>query len=295
MKLDDDERFGFHMNDLNDITSLAENNFQDIDDLLLELLEDDGGDDDDSEPSSPTEGEGEGEGGSGKIIIQPVALVPRKKKKKKKKSKKRGSTNPAFNPQIRIFRRDIRRKYATMFNNVVNSHDSSLLSQFLKEFAVPHFEALEEIPENLEIKLYRMKVIQGQDQFVRMLGLNYLMMPDSFFRLTDVKVCQTLNISGSRIILHSEMTGTMLYEVMNSHSRPQQHHQQRTITDGGETNGSQHVCSNELQNAGPTLQILRKPFEYTLDTVLTMQLDENHRIISFILNVLNTKERSIEV
>eukprot|EP01040_Poterioochromonas_malhamensis_P003129 gene3129-3330_t len=217
MKLDDDERFGFHMNDLNDITSLTENNFQEIDDLLLELLEDDGDDDDDSEPSSPTEGEGEG-----------------------------GS-------------------------------------------------ALEEIPENLEIKLYRMKVIQGQDQFVQMLGLNYLMMPDSFFRLTDVKVCQTLNISGSRIILHSEMTGTMLYEVMNSHSRPQQHHQQRTITDGGETNGSQHVCSNELQNAGPTLQILRKPFEYTLDTVLTMQLDENHRIISFILNVLNTKERSIEV
>ncbi len=298
VKLDDD------MNDPIDMTSLTENNFQDIDDLLLELLEDDG--DDDSEPSSPTEGEGEG----GNIIIQPVALVPRKKKKKKKKSTKRGSTNPAFNPQIRIFRRDIRRRYASMFNNVVNSHDSSLLSQFLKEFAVPQLKALEEIPEDLEIKLYRMKVIQGQDQFVRMLGLNYLMMPDSFFRLTDIKVCQTLNISGSRIILRSEMTGTMLYEVMNSHSRhhhhqQQQHQQQhhhhhhhhhhRTITNGEEMNESQHVYSNELQTTGPTLQILHKPFEYTLDTVLTMQLDENHRITSFILNVLNTKERSIEV
>jgi hypothetical protein len=211
-----------------------------------------------------------------------ITLPPRRKRK----STKRRSNNPAFHPEIRIFRRDIRRKYAFMFNNVVNTHDSLLLSQFLKEFAVPHFEAHEEVPEDLNLKLYRMKVIQGQDQFVKILGMNFTMMPDGIFRLSDVKVCQTLNASGSRIVLHASMLGTMLYEVANSNS----HH--RTLTNGEETKESPYYAK-DLQTS-PTLQLVHKPYQYGVETLLTMQLDSNHRIISFVLTVQNAEEISIE-
>lgn len=143
------------------------------------------------------------------------ALVP--PSSKKRKSSRRRSNNPAFHPEIRIFRRDIRRRYALMFGNVMNSCDSSLFSDFLKEFAVPHFEAHEEIPEGVEIKLIRMKVIRGQDEFVKFLGMNFTMMPDGVFRLSSAKVCQRLNSPGSRVVLHGSMLGTMLYEVIFRH------------------------------------------------------------------------------
>ncbi len=239
------------------------------DELLLELFQDE------SEPSMSST---QSEVGDDLVVTAP----PRRKRK----STKRRSNNPAFHPEIRIFRRDIRRKYALMFNNVVNTHDSLLLSQFLKEFAVPHFEAHEEVPEDLDLKLYRMKVIQGQDQFVKILGMNFTMMPDGIFRLSDVKVCQTLNTSGSRIVLHASMLGTMLYEVTHSNS----HH--RTLTNGEETKESPYYAKD--LHTSPTLQLVHKPYQYGVDTILTMQLDSNHRIISFVLTIQNAEEISIE-
>lgn len=207
------------------------------------------------------------------------AVTPRKRRNRPK----RRSGNPAFHPEIRIFRRDIRRKYAFMFNNIMNAHDPSLLSQFLQEFAVPHFEAFEEIPENVQVKFCRMKVIQGQDQFVKTIEVNLSLMPDGVFRMADVKVCQRLNTSGSRILLNLSIVGTMLYEVIQS-------------APVGRLSDDDSQCQQAVYsfNSPPTLQILRRPFEYLMDSIITIQLDSNHRITSLELNVQNTEERSVK-
>ncbi len=223
---------------------------QGVDGILLKLLED----------------ESELGGNSPLIEVGDDIRVPLPPKRRKRKSTKRRSNKPAFYPEIRILRRDIRRKYAFMLMNVMNSCDCLLLSQFLKEFAVPHFEAREEIAKNLEIKLIRMKVIHGQDQFVKFLAMNFTMMPDGIFRMSEVKVCQTLNTSGSRIVLRGLMVGTMLYEVRKSST------------------------NDEKKEESPSylpLQLLHKPYEYGLHVILTMQLDCKNRIISFLFNVEN--------
>eukprot|EP01040_Poterioochromonas_malhamensis_P003130 gene3130-3331_t len=167
----------------------------------------------------------------------------------------------------------------------MNSRDSLLLSQFLKEFAVPHFEAHEEIPEDLDLKLHRMKIIQGQDQFVEVIGYNFAMMPDGIFSLSDVKVCQKLNASGSRVVLRASMLGTMLFEVKKSN-----HH--KTLMNGEEMKESQYYQKDI--HPSNSLQLLNKPYEYSLDLIITIQLDSDHRFISFTLNVQNTKERYLD-
>eukprot|EP01040_Poterioochromonas_malhamensis_P009566 gene9566-10385_t len=96
-----------------------------------------------------------------------------------------------------------------------------LLSEVFQDMSDPRssspLSAHEEIPEGVEIKLIRMKVIRGQDEFVKFLGMNFTMMPDGVFRLSSVKVCQRLNSPGSRVVLHGSMLGTMLYEVIFRH------------------------------------------------------------------------------
>ncbi len=163
----------------------------------------------------------------------------------------------------------------------MNAHDLSLLSQFLQEFAVPHLEAFEEVPENVEVKFCRMKAIQGQDQFLKTMEINLSLMPDGVFRMADVKVCQRLNASGSRILLNLSMVGTMLYEVIQSG---------RLSDDGSQCQPAAYYLNNP-----PTLQMLHRPFEYLMDLIITLQLDSNHKIVSFVLNVQNTEERSVNL
>ncbi len=248
---------------------VSENYTEGLDELLSELLEDE------STPSSTSTT-------LSKVGNDLAITLP---PKRKRKNTKRPSNNPAFNPQIRIFRRDIRRKYALMLSNVMNSRDSLLLSQFLKEFAVPHFEAHEEIPEDVDLKLHRMKIIQGQDQFVEVIGYNFAMMPDGIFCLSDVKVCQKLNTLGSRVVLRASMLGTMVFEVKKSN-------QHRTLTSGEEMKASPYYQKDI--HPSNSLQLVNKPYEYSLDLIITMQLDSDHRFISFTLNVQNTKERYLD-
>lgn len=74
--------------------------------------------------------------------------IPMKKKKEKKrirgfrKSYKRLSNNPVYMPALRILKRDIRRKYADMMNNVLNSDDRKLIWNFFRDFSTPMIQTV---------------------------------------------------------------------------------------------------------------------------------------------------------
>ena len=64
--------------------------------------------------------------------LLPPVQIPRffRQEKGVIKKRKRRCINPSFMPEIRILRRDIRRRYGEMIVNVANSHDMNLMLQF---------------------------------------------------------------------------------------------------------------------------------------------------------------------
>lgn len=69
------------------------------------------------------------------IDCSPTSSIAPTQKEKKPKWKRPLSSNPAYHPTLRILKRDIRRKYGDMLNNVFNSHDLKLISEFFQTFA----------------------------------------------------------------------------------------------------------------------------------------------------------------
>jgi hypothetical protein len=114
-------------------------------------------------------------------------------------------------------------------------------------------------------------------------------MPDSVFRFTDVKVCQQLRESGSRIISYATVTGTMLYE-MKKHGQqsesPSNSHAQdiQYATNKGKTAS----CNDDVTRTASKVELppeeqnfptkLKKPMEVMMDSVIILDLDSNHRI-----------------
>lgn len=135
------------------------------------------------------------------LFDDPHALHICSKQYKKRTRKRRRHANPSFLPAIRILRRDIRRKYSEMMANVLNSCDAALHRCFLQEFAVPHVtDYYQEFPSELLAHFHYPRKVQGIEKQVEVFRRQYLSTLDIIFRLSDVKICQKLNIPGSRIV-----------------------------------------------------------------------------------------------
>ena len=192
--------------------------------------------------------------------------------KKKRRSTKRTTNNPKFMPAIRIFRRDIRRKYAEMLNNVLNSYDLELHRRFLEEFGNPDLIQIifQSYPADLFEKLSYAPRIEGIDSLVESIGRQYLTVPDIAFQLSDVKVCQRLNTPGSKVVATSMIRGTMLYSIVPT---------QRSIQD------NDHELSSEKEDRSRYedqvfLEMLDKQLDFCLEGIVTISLDDQHRFIS---------------
>ncbi|RYG69928.1 hypothetical protein EON64_01495 [archaeon] len=61
----------------------------------------------------------------------------------------------------RILKTDIRRDYAIMFNNAVNSHDPTLLMRYLRKFAHPDMQVVGDLPDNGNIVMSRLAQLQS--------------------------------------------------------------------------------------------------------------------------------------
>ncbi len=101
------------------ILFLGENDNDSSVDEILQAFE--------QEPSSPE-------------LEKALSKVKMSKRRRHRKSYKRPSNNPVYMPALRILRRDIRRRYCEMMNNVVNSYDSSLILNFFHDFSIPNLQ-----------------------------------------------------------------------------------------------------------------------------------------------------------
>ncbi len=71
------------------------------------------------------------------FLLLPKVQIPEfyRQQKGRTRKRKRRCINPSFMPEIRILRRDIRRRYGEMIVNVANSHDMNLMLQFCNDIS----------------------------------------------------------------------------------------------------------------------------------------------------------------
>lgn len=132
---------------------------------------------------------------------------------------RRLSNNPNYMPGLRILRRDIRRRYAEMFVNVINSHDLPLLIKFVQEFCRPDCrflsscsqedEAKREVKSAMSRKEFAM--VANLDAFIQGFAVNFVMMPDSMFTVSETQVRVKQGWKGSFILAKGYFRGTKLF------------------------------------------------------------------------------------
>ncbi len=201
-------------------------------------------------------------------------LIPATKQdlaKKKRRSSKRRTNNPKFIPEIRIFRRDIRRRYIEMLNNVLNSYDLELHRRFFEEFGNPNLiQIFNSFPFDLLEKLSQKTRLEGIDSLVEGIGRQYLAIPDIVFQLSDVKVCQRLNTPGSKIVATSMVRGTMLYSIVPTH-----YNHQQLSSEKKDDNLLTTSSNNQL-----VLKPLDEQLDYCIEGIVSISLDDQHRFIT---------------
>lgn len=133
--------------------------------------------------------------------------------------RRRRSIAPNYMPEIRILRRDIRRRYAEMFINVANNHDLTLMERFFEEFCRPDCKVVRVLSPNEQfektMKLLTLKnidhTVSDLKDMIHAFAFNYEMMPDTIFRLTGCQVRVRQGVSGSVVIAKSRVKGTRLF------------------------------------------------------------------------------------
>eukprot|EP01040_Poterioochromonas_malhamensis_P012922 gene12922-14160_t len=103
-------------------------------------------------------------------------------------------------------------------------------------------------------------------------GRQYLAIPDIVFQLSDVKVCQRLNTSGSKIVATSMVRGTMLYSIVPTHYNHQQLSSEKEDDNLFTTSSS---SSNQL-----VLKPLDEQLDYCIEGIVSISLDDQHRFIT---------------
>ncbi len=205
-----------------------------------------------------------------KILSQPVKV---KDKIRKKKYTKRPSTNPAYMPALRILRRDIRRKYCEMINNVVNNFDPTLMLQFFRHFSIPNVKRVLHYPTNTLQTLHQTSIITGIEEQVKYLSMNYKLMPDIIFALTDVKVCKSSNSSGSRVVARTSVRGTLLYSARNKTKNGEN----VDLIDCDAVTTRNEVIEGVTDDV--ILHPLETPLDYEMNGIITLHLDDQHRMV----------------
>jgi len=213
--------------------------------------------------------------------------------KKKRRSTKRRTNNPKFMPEIRIFRRDIRRRYGEMFNNVLNSYDLELHRRFFEEFANPNLtQVLKFFPVDLIEKLNREPRVEGIDSLLEVFGKEYMAVPDIAFQVSNVKVCQSLNTSGSKIVATLIVRGTMLYSISPT---------QTPIQDNNQQSNSDKVDTGNLLAASSrshdliVLKPLDEQIDYLIEGTVTLSLDDQHRFVSICIEAEKVDQYQREI
>ncbi len=215
--------------------------------------------------------------------------------KRKRRSTKRTTNNPKFIPAIRIFRRDIRRKYAEMLTNVLNSYDLDLHRRFLQEFGNPDLiQVFRSYPPDLLEKLSRKPHNVGIDSLIEGISRQYLAIPDIVFQLSDVKVCQRLNTPGSKIVASSMVRGTMLYSIVRTQKYTIQDNNYQQVPSEKEDN-SMFATGSSKHDDHVLLELLEKQIDYCMEGIVTISLDDQHRFVSICIEAEKVDQYQREI
>ncbi len=237
------------------------------------------------------------------------------------KGRKRACNVKKIN-ELRIVKRDIRRRYIEMYNNVINIHDHSLLSRFLNDICTPTCSFSVGLPGTGDIK-YEWK---GIEKVFHHMMQSHLQIPDGVQCLSDGKIHVSLGKPGSRIISSVSFRGTLLYEFCqeielerpaplssNSSTSASSSSSTTTITpssllieddddnviENPTTKEQKVYFSDQTQLIPPVplnpllLSQANKPIEIITSGLFTMVLDDTHRIEKFHVDIHYFSEEEI--
>lgn len=166
-------------------------------------------------------------------------------------------------PQLRILRRDIRRKYPEMIQNVINSSDIELLSSFYEHFFIPTVEVINlDCGESVYDSYQWPKHTKGYPRYLQAMNMVYQLFPDAVYYLDDVQISVVLHERGSRIVgrMRSKRTQVVGAKFLSK----------KSIGD------VDHVADDEH----PPFELvpLDSPIINEMDGKFVLYLDEGHRV-----------------
>ena len=134
------------------------------------------------------------------------------KKKRVCPKKKKYYYYVPVNPLPRILKRDIRRDYAIMLTNAINSCDASHLTSFLQCFALPELYFIDEFRDatNNTLAAVQIEKNYGIQAVVNSIMICTEHIPDLVLKVKSVQIVQRKGMEGSVINIHGEYYGTKL-------------------------------------------------------------------------------------
>mmetsp|Transcript_20258 Transcript_20258/g.22003 ORF Transcript_20258/g.22003 Transcript_20258/m.22003 type:complete len:291 (-) Transcript_20258:120-992(-) len=248
------------------------------------------------------------------LSVDPLALLPVDHppeyylRERTRKRRRRRATNPSFMPEIRVYRRDIRRKYSEMFLNVINNHDLVLLGKFIDEFFRPECQVIQVTPLDNEFSKVIEQVIHkgvgrsvsGLKEFLYACALNLEMRPDTIVRPQEAQVRVRQGYRGSVVVTKSLMKGTLIMTVQKNPRREICKYQMPYV----DSLQDEYVPSYELYTDPSCSQSKRRnadvpwtpvipPVETIGEMIFLMTLDESNQVQQFHLEYHAISEKPV--
>ncbi len=245
------------------------------------------------------------------------------RREKNKQKKKRRCINPKNMPEIRVLRRDIRRKYGEMMINVTNNTDISLYEQFFKEFGMPNLRTIirrsvaNKLSSAIDVVVYNGSYpgVSSQSELVDAYALNAAMMPDWTFKVEDCQIRMRQGYQGSVIVLKTLMKGTRIFSVEAKASNTEGDDSDSSVSSEIVMSDSSFTsnCSSKASSFNPFEErsfkrleeagyidrvnyrwvIADPPLDTTAEVIFVMILDEMHHIQQYHIDYNLISEKPI--
>jgi hypothetical protein len=208
---------------------------------------------------------------------------------KKKQCGRKPSFRPEYMPGLRVLKNDIRRRYGEMYINVTNSQDPSLINKFFYQFCLPDCRYDPRIPEDnnfgkflhsLKPKNPLAEAAGGVSSLVSGIIAMMPILPDMVARLLNFQVRITKGVSGSRLTATIAIQGSQIYEAIREPEEVIRKTLENSPQPGTIMEFSPSNCPDDEKIY---FNLLSKPIPISIKCSLTMNLDDNYRIKSFLL------------
>jgi hypothetical protein len=218
-------------------------------------------------------------------------------------------------PFPRVLKRDIRRSYANMLINVMNSYDVELIVKFFTHFCLANCYLFDDSSEAMQIQPNSMissllngpmgalnganaggaarnnntslRQVQGPEHIALHMLRGMDLVPDCVVQLKQASIHQYLNTTGSKIVCKVTMSGTKLFKyaftsgsVMLQSILHQTEAQEQVFNVLQMVLGESAAAKLSMEDISQYFQkiMVSEPVDVSFAATITMYLDEEHRI-----------------